>query len=106
MGYSGFAIEVSPSADCVFALAMLIEKGAELYEEAGCTGQSPRWPPPAVLGAGSAPGDRAAAAWEARRVISAARWQYFGFGRWMDSGVKGGDSGSPNVDYLVLINWI
>lgn len=70
------------------------------------------WSEPSVASArcswraGSPPGDRAAAAWEARRVISAARWQYFGFGRWMDSGVKGGDSGSPNVDYLVLINWI
>lgn len=47
MGYSGFAIEVSPSADCVFALAMLIEKGAELYEEAGCT----HWSEPSVASA-------------------------------------------------------
>lgn len=112
MGYSGFAIGVSPSADWVFALAMLLEERRRAVRGGRMHPSEPSVASARCSWRRSAPGDRAAAPGRLGAQSpryprgAAAQWPHFGFGLWVDSGVKGGGSGSPKVDYLVLINWI
>lgn len=71
VGYSGFAIGVSPSADCVFALAMLIEERRRAVRGGRMHRSEPSVASARCSWRRSAPGNRAAAAWEARRAMSA-----------------------------------
>lgn len=112
MGYSGFARGVFPSADCTFELAMLTEE--RLRAVRGDRMRQSESPVALVRSSGVGPfrGPRCNRPGVRTRDLpsyprgSPARWRRFGFGGWMNRGEAGGGAGSPNVDYLVFINWI